>query len=181
MNLASNTKLSNRVFLLGQDDQVWTWGNQANNSLLLLTEQEYRALEHVNNDSLQATPRPILGLPCATRDIKKIAAGRAHVLLLTKDEKVYAWGCNSRGQLGISPKISEKSLKPVLVDLPGGLKLNPSFVDSLRPSSSQKKDTCILSEWVPNQATGPREITCRLEYRGSKKSKKFPRAGTYLP
>jgi len=36
--------------------------------------------------------------------IKKIATGKSHVLALTLTGKVYAWGKNDKGQLGIGEK-----------------------------------------------------------------------------
>jgi len=36
--------------------------------------------------------------------IKKIATGKSHVLALTESGKVYAWGKNDKGQLGIGEK-----------------------------------------------------------------------------
>jgi alpha-tubulin suppressor-like RCC1 family protein len=36
--------------------------------------------------------------------IKKIATGKSHVLALTESGRVYAWGKNDKGQLGIGEK-----------------------------------------------------------------------------
>lgn len=36
--------------------------------------------------------------------VKKIATGKSHVLALTESGRVYAWGKNDKGQLGIGEK-----------------------------------------------------------------------------
>jgi len=47
----------------------------------------------------------------------KIATGKNHVLALTTKGKIYAWGKNSKGQLGIGSKGDKKSL-PTRLDIP---------------------------------------------------------------
>jgi alpha-tubulin suppressor-like RCC1 family protein len=49
------------------------------------------------------------------KNITMIAAGWRHTLVLTSDNKVYAWGCNFSGQLGYSS--SANQLVPVAVNM----------------------------------------------------------------
>ncbi|KMQ85488.1 rcc1 and btb domain-containing protein 1 [Lasius niger] len=48
--------------------------------------------------------------------IVKVACGFEHTLALTDEGKVYAWGKNDKGQVGINNK--QKSSAPVMVDVP---------------------------------------------------------------
>lgn len=48
--------------------------------------------------------------------VTAVAAGSTHVIALTKDGKVYAWGLNKNGQLGTEPSAQmSRSRKPLLV------------------------------------------------------------------
>ena len=64
------------------------------------------------------TPERVKGIP----KVKQIACGGFHMLILTTDYKIYAWGDNSEGQLGVGNWTSQRS--PVNIFLP----FIPAFV-----------------------------------------------------
>ena len=41
-------------------------------------------------------------------ELSKIVCGKDHVLVLTQDHKLYSWGSNEQGQLGIDQKLTEQ-------------------------------------------------------------------------
>jgi len=41
---------------------------------------------------------------CIDQQVKSISVSNSHVILLTNDEKIYSWGKNNRGQLGIGSR-----------------------------------------------------------------------------
>ena len=45
-------------------------------------------------------------------DVKNIASGSYHNLLQTKDNQLYSWGCNDRGQCGQLTKQHQKLYAP---------------------------------------------------------------------
>ncbi|MNW20771.1 Regulator of chromosome condensation (RCC1) repeat protein [compost metagenome] len=49
-------------------------------------------------------------------NVASVVMGRFHALVLTKDGKLFAWGCNSAGQLG--DKSFKDSAVPIRVQLP---------------------------------------------------------------
>ena len=53
-------------------------------------------------------PQPIISL--LNVKIKDIECGIDHVLVLTEDKKLYTWGGNHQGQLGLSKKLSLKKI-----------------------------------------------------------------------
>lgn len=69
--------------------------------------------------SLQSQPSP-----CAVRALRKlrvrrVAAGGRHALCLTSEGRVFAWGCNARGQLGLGPDAPAHLTEPAAVALAG--------------------------------------------------------------
>ena len=48
-------------------------------------------------------------------DVRSVAVGNEHMLALTKDDEVYAWGSNSNGQLGVGNITTTSSPIPVEV------------------------------------------------------------------
>ena len=53
---------------------------------------------------------------CENEKITSISGGYYHVLALTQTGKLYAWGINECGQLGL--KHSDKEFKPTLIEMP---------------------------------------------------------------
>ncbi|KAG7211831.1 hypothetical protein KM043_011056 [Ampulex compressa] len=81
--------------------QLFSWGCNIEGQLGLSS-----------NSISEGTPRMVKTL--GTSVIVQIACGMKHALALTNNGKIYAWGCNSEGQLGLGLDI-KKTLKPVLV------------------------------------------------------------------
>ena len=72
---------------LSDDGEIWAWGNG-----------EYGRMGNGDSDSMLA-PEPLEFF--AEMNIVDIAAGEAFSLALSEDGKVYAWGKNEYGQLGL--------------------------------------------------------------------------------
>lgn len=83
--VAVSTTDSNSV-ALKSDGTVWIWGNG----------QEGRFGNGALYSDDSATPLQVPGL----KNIIAIAAGSCHIMALSNDGSVYAWGDNSRGQIG---------------------------------------------------------------------------------
>lgn len=66
--------------------------------------------------STNTTPEPIT-LPTGVGPIADVAVGSGHVLALTADGRVFAWGSNADGQLGVSTPANYR-VAPVEVTLP---------------------------------------------------------------
>jgi alpha-tubulin suppressor-like RCC1 family protein len=75
------------VFALGSDGQVYAWGDNSFGQLA------------VGSTDAGATPVPV-PMPPGVR-ITDVDAGYWHALALSASGEVYAWGDNSRGQLGV--------------------------------------------------------------------------------
>ncbi|WP_016758329.1 RCC1 domain-containing protein [Leptospira weilii] len=74
---------------LTENGEVYVWGrNQYGN----LGNGRLSAA-----NTAQSTPVKVEGLP----EIKQIANGRDHILALASDGRIYSWGLNASGQLGI--------------------------------------------------------------------------------
>ncbi len=65
---------------------------------------------HKVNNILIWTLRIIRGL--ATVSVVQIAAGEDHCLALTSGGRLFAWGSNQFGQLGLGPNIGDKITVP---------------------------------------------------------------------
>ncbi len=70
---------------LATDGTVWAWG-----------DNEYSQLGAPENIAFSVKPRQVPGLAA----VKAVEAGRYHSLALKEDGTVWAWGRNTRGQLG---------------------------------------------------------------------------------
>lgn len=89
--------------ILKADGTVWTIGKNDNGELGDGTNKEkIEAVQVKIDDNTYLT------------NIVKISVGTNHVLALTKDGKVYAWGANTYGQLGQNNKVSSNYAKLVL-------------------------------------------------------------------
>src|SRR5206468_11465878 len=85
---------------LGNDGNVWTWGNN-----------QYGQLGNTTNAATtKANPSPaqVSGLSGVTA----IAAGWYHSLVLRNDGTVWAWGNNSNGELGNDINTSTTTATP---------------------------------------------------------------------
>ena len=88
---------STHTVVLKPNGTVWTWGQDTYGQLGDNdSETKAYAVEVVKEGNI------ILD------NVKEVAAGTAHSLALTKDGKIYAWGSNSYGQLGITDATSGK-------------------------------------------------------------------------
>lgn len=84
---------------LNNDGQVYAWGvNWWNNLGFDSPNQQYNA----NNVPYLSTPELIPGLS----NIKQISAGYTYALAIDNNNKVYGWGKNDVGQVGIDPSSS---------------------------------------------------------------------------
>jgi alpha-tubulin suppressor-like RCC1 family protein len=66
------------------------------------------------------TPERVEGL--AHKKVVDVSIGESHVLALTEDKQVYAWGNNSMGQTGLGNSISPTS-KPRRVSALDGISI----------------------------------------------------------
>jgi regulator of chromosome condensation len=73
------------------DGAVWAWGTfrDAEGVLGFSPDSRHQALPVCISAALPGKPHFI-----------KVAAGANHVLALTSDHRLYAWGCGAQGQLG---------------------------------------------------------------------------------
>jgi len=91
--------------ILKADGTVWTIGKNENGTLGNGT----------NEDAIEAVQVKI-DENTYLNNVIKISAGTNHVLALTKDKKVYAWGENTYGQLGQNNTESSNYAKLVLAE-----------------------------------------------------------------
>lgn len=84
---------------LRDDGSLWAWGFNDSGQL--------------GNGTTQFSSTPVQVLLMNSSPIRAIAAGGHHSLALLDDGSVYAWGSNSRGQLGIGS--TTNALEPTLV------------------------------------------------------------------
>ena len=89
--------------ILKADGTVWTIGNNASGQLGNGTTESSKVPVnvHIDEDTI-------------LNNILKISVGTDHVLALAKDGKVYSWGLNTNGQLGINNTESSNYAKIVL-------------------------------------------------------------------
>ena len=71
-----------------QDGSLWTWGRN-----------NMGQLGHGDCSDKHKLPKQVMGL--AKKICIRAAAGGQHSLVLTSSNKVYSWGCNIHGQLGL--------------------------------------------------------------------------------
>ena len=95
----------NITAILKPDGTVWTIGNNANGELGI--GEQGGDIFDVGERIAEAKQVKINENDYLT-DVVKIAVGSKHILALTKNEEVYAWGDNTYGQLGRSERNSRK-------------------------------------------------------------------------
>jgi alpha-tubulin suppressor-like RCC1 family protein len=72
--------------------------------------------------------------------INKIACGKSHVLALTESGKVFSWGKNDKGQLGIGQSYSEAE-RPTLIQFDKGIEIIDIFAGDSRSIAVAKQNT----------------------------------------
>ncbi len=94
------------VLALMDDGTVWAWGSNSKGQL-----GDGNDGENISGGSLFHNPTPVqvIGLS----DIVQIATGTLHSVALSGDGRVWTWGGNSSGQLGIDSQVHKNI--PVLV------------------------------------------------------------------
>ena len=85
---------------LKAEGTVWTWGSNASGALGLGLDDEDQISPVLYVDS---PSRVVREDGSVLRSVVDISAGKDHVLAVTREGKVYAWGSNSAGQLGAAP------------------------------------------------------------------------------
>jgi alpha-tubulin suppressor-like RCC1 family protein len=88
-----------------EDGEVFTWGNGKNG-----------ALGHGDWTQIDM-PKKVEGL----KDIVKIDCGIDYTICMDKNGKLYSWGSNRYGQLGITGTNTYKINKPVPTSIPHGV------------------------------------------------------------
>ena len=96
-----------------QDGSVWGWGNGFANLLGAAGRWDFF------NPDKNANPKPLK--ISGVGDVVAISGGRYHVLALTRDGRVYAWGDNEDGALG----------RPLEIGIGGTAYQTPGFVNGL--------------------------------------------------
>ena len=97
---------------LAKDGSVYTWGEgkdgqsgngalRDNNTPVRVLKGEYEGARYLGDNT--ANP------------VTMVSAGGAHMLALTKDGRVWAWGTNKSGALGVGEKSTKKTSLPVKV------------------------------------------------------------------
>lgn len=106
-NITSFIQFEERIFLVTHDDRVYAFGNQTINNKRL----QY-ALLGLGKEAIDVTsPTEVVEL--RGQKVVKFCKGARHVMALTKDGHLWAWGKNDLGQLGIGSK--HEHYRPVLV------------------------------------------------------------------
>jgi alpha-tubulin suppressor-like RCC1 family protein len=98
----------NRSFVLKSDGKVYGWGDNTNGLL------GSGSLGTANSPVAVKTTGVLSG-----KTVTELAVGYSHTLVLTSDNKLFAWGNNDYGQLGTGDTTS--STEPVAVKMTGAL------------------------------------------------------------
>ena len=99
---------ANRSFVLKSDGKVYGWGDNTNGLL------GSGSLGTANSPVAVKTSGVLSG-----KTVTELAVGYSHTLVLTSDNKLFAWGNNDYGQLGTGDTTA--STEPVAVKMTGAL------------------------------------------------------------
>ncbi|XP_030838471.1 probable E3 ubiquitin-protein ligase HERC4, partial [Strongylocentrotus purpuratus] len=92
---------------LSADGRVYSWGrNDVGQLGIRKKKQRYDNQSQITQDF---TPRLIEEL--SNYDVIQIACGDVHSIALTLDGRLFSWGCNRHGQLGVETKWAAKEAK----------------------------------------------------------------------
>ncbi len=102
---------SQHSMALGEDGSVWAWGNNTNGQVGDVPSDTI-----IKSDGQVFGTRRIVPATIVASGATAIAAGGSHSMYLSDQAKVYAWGNNSKGQLGDGTTLSHNlpSLVPGL-------------------------------------------------------------------
>ena len=90
--------------------QLFSWGSNAEGQLGLNSK-----------NLIEPVPRMVKTL--GTSIVVQVACGMSHVLALTNDGKLYSWGSNSEGQLGLGTDVRNE-IKPKLISCLAGVPIS---------------------------------------------------------
>lgn len=99
---------ANTAFIVRKDGSVWGWGSAY--AKLLGAEGKWSLVD--SDDSGSSKPLRIQGV----ENVVALSGGENHILALTRDGKVYAWGDNESGALGVRIR---RGLGAAAYQLPG--------------------------------------------------------------
>ncbi len=104
-SIASIAAGKSQSFAIDRNGRLWGWGENRQGQLG----------DGSAGSGCQLTPKLVSGLP----PLAAVAAGDTHTVALGRDGRVWAWGNNSRGQLGIGPVAESRvpTLVPGLTDV----------------------------------------------------------------
>mmetsp|Transcript_6378 Transcript_6378/g.11105 ORF Transcript_6378/g.11105 Transcript_6378/m.11105 type:complete len:620 (+) Transcript_6378:877-2736(+) len=114
------------TFIIDKMNRLWVWGYDGHGRLGLGSD-----VDHVPKPTLVRLV-PETGKDNGKGIVSQISVGNSHVLALTENGDVYAWGENYFGQMGTQP--SEKG-KPVKVPIGGAKEKRASQVLCVKDSS----------------------------------------------
>ncbi|KAL1124353.1 hypothetical protein AAG570_000982, partial [Ranatra chinensis] len=57
---------------------------------------------------------------CDLSNVRSVACGQHHTLALTANDRLYGWGCNKFGQLGLNPELQPNVRSPTEIPVPPG-------------------------------------------------------------
>lgn len=92
--------------LITQGGELYVWG--LNRNYALAAESSY-----VNDYGNGYVTNPT----CIMQNVRAVRFGYAHTAALTKDGRLFVWGLNSEGQLGVATKGNEPAQTPVEITL----------------------------------------------------------------
>jgi|GEM_PF-2766816 len=80
----------------------------------------------------------------------ELAVGQLHACARTSDNRLYCWGQNDRGQLGVNPSTTPSSATPVEVDWPGALSVPVNHVAAGSKHTCARETTGQVWCWGDN-------------------------------